>query len=397
MPRNAAYTHHACFPKRLRTAAAAALAFGISCALTLPSSSLPTASPLVPEAAWAVTTEIDAPPDSTQAAIEESARAFDEASTKAAQLEQQIAENSAKITDLEAVLPVQQDRGAQAMRHMYQIQQDSGQLIELVLSAKSFDEFLTSLEYLDSIQRWNQTQINQLKTTQDELAATQEALENAKLAVDEEKDRAQRALVEAQTIREEAQRRAQEEAKAQAEAAQRAQEEAEAKAKAEAAAAAEAEKKEQDATPEAPEQPSGGASSEGSVDSPTPDDADWSSDKASFVSAWSTRIDAYLAGSPLSGQGRTFAEAAWTYGVDPRWSPAISNTESSKGAQCFLSHNAWGWGDVSWDSWEEAINAHVRGLARGYGYTISVDAAKKYCPPNWQHWYNATLAQMNLI
>lgn len=282
---------------------------------------------------------------------------------------------------------------------MYRIQQDSGQLIELVLSAESFDEFLASLEYLDSIQRWNQTQINQLKTTQDELAATQEALENAKLAVDEEKDRAQRALVEAQTIREEAQRRAQEEAKAQAEAAQRAQEEAEAKAKAEAAAAAEAEaeKKEQDASPEASEQPSGGTSSEGGVDSPTPDNADWSSDKASFVSAWSARIDAYLVGSPLSGQGRTFAEAAWTYGVDPRWSPAISNTESSKGAHCFLSHNAWGWGDVSWDSWEEAINAHVRGLARGYGYTISVDAAKKYCPPNWQHWYNATLAQMNLI
>jgi len=26
-----------------------------------------------------------------------------------------------------------------------------------------------------------------------------------------------------------------------------------------------------------------------------------------------------------------------------------------------------------------------------------VEAAKKYCPPNWEHWYNATLAQMNMI
>ena len=59
--------------------------------------------------------------------------------------------------------------------------------------------------------------------------------------------------------------------------------------------------------------------------------------------------------------------------------------------------NAWGWGGCSWGSWEEAIRDHVAGLARGYGYTISVEAAKKYCPPNWEHWYNATLAQMNMI
>ncbi len=31
------------------------------------------------------------------------------------------------------------------------------------------------------------------------------------------------------------------------------------------------------------------------------------------------RIDSYLAGSPLSGQGATFAAAAWDYGVDPRF------------------------------------------------------------------------------
>ncbi len=55
------------------------------------------------------------------------------------------------------------------------------------------------------------------------------------------------------------------------------------------------------------------------------------------------RIDAYLAGSPLEGQGVTFATAAWNNGVDPRWSPAISNTESSKGLYCSGSCNAWGW------------------------------------------------------
>ncbi|WP_224758963.1 CMP-2-keto-3-deoxyoctulosonic acid synthetase [Rubneribacter badeniensis] len=126
-------------------------------------------------------------------------------------------------------------------------------------------------------------------------------------------------------------------------------------------------------------------------------DVDWSVGEDEFVSTWTARIDAYLAGSPLAGQGRTFAEAAWNNGVDPRWSPAISNTESSKGAHCFAPYNAWGWGDSSWSSWEEAINAHVAGLAANYGYSITYAFAVKYCPPNADHWFNATLSQMKLI
>ena len=93
----------------------------------------------------------------------------------------------------------------------------------------------------------------------------------------------------------------------------------------------------------------------------------------------------------------TFAAAAWENGVDPRWSPAISNTESSKGANCFLPYNAWGWGASSFSSWEDAINAHVAGLASGYGYTISVWAAQKYCPPNYSNWFANTLSEMSRI
>ena len=106
-----------------------------------------------------------------------------------------------------------------------------------------------------------------------------------------------------------------------------------------------------------------------------------------------TWLDLTLTGYGLSFIPKLPGLAAWIL----RWSPAISFTESSKGAVCFLPHNAWGWGSVSWDSWEEAIDAHVRGLARGYGYTISLDAARKYCPPNAVAWYERTLGQMNLI
>lgn len=56
-----------------------------------------------------------------------------------------------------------------------------------------------------------------------------------------------------------------------------------------------------------------------------------------------------------------------------------------------------GWGGISWDSWEEAIDAHVRGLARGYGYTVTVAGAQKYCPPNWEHWYNSVCEEMAKI
>lgn len=126
-------------------------------------------------------------------------------------------------------------------------------------------------------------------------------------------------------------------------------------------------------------------------------DVDFSIGKNAFVAEWTARIDKYLAGSPLAGYGSSFAEAAWKYGVDPRWSPAISNTESTKGANCFAWHNAWGWTGGSWPSWEAAIDFHVKGLSNIYGYTISYANAQKYCPPNYDNWYRDTLNEMRKI
>ena len=126
-------------------------------------------------------------------------------------------------------------------------------------------------------------------------------------------------------------------------------------------------------------------------------DVDFSIGREAFIEEWSARINDYLFGSPLSGHGETFAEAAWEAGIDPRWSPAISNTESTKGRVCFKSHNAWGWDQTNWSDWDTAIRAHVAGLARGYGFTISYSYAMRYCPPNYDNWYRDTLNQMQLI
>lgn len=128
------------------------------------------------------------------------------------------------------------------------------------------------------------------------------------------------------------------------------------------------------------------------------DGVDFTIGREEFVKVWGERINNYLAGSPLAGYGETFADAAFEYGVDPRVSPAISNTESTKGANCFRPHNAWGWmGSAGWPDWETAIYAHISGWASGYGYTVTIGAAAAYCPPTYQDWYAKTTYQMTLI
>lgn len=314
-------------------------------------------------------TQIDDEPDDLQKKIEQTAQEYNEALDALEELEQQIEENDIKISILEGELPIQEGKSNDAIKAMYMMQQDGHSLLDMVLSAESLDSFLTNIEYINRIQKSNFEEVSRLNELKEELEETKTTLDEQRIQAEEEAERAEEALEAAKKARaeavERARRLAEEEAKARLE--------AEAKAKAE---AAEAEKEK--------------AKTENG-------DIDWAADKQIFVAEWAPRIDAYLSGSPLAGQGKTFAVAAWNHGVDPRWSPAISCTESSKGRHCFRSHNAWGWGHEGWSSWEEAIDAHVAGLSRGYGYTISVKSAKKYCPPNWEHWYNSTLSEMNKI
>ncbi|WP_241157329.1 hypothetical protein [Adlercreutzia sp. ZJ242] len=343
--------------------------------------------------AHAETTDIEAEADAAQQAIEESARIYNEATEHVAELERQIADNESCISAIEEQLPAQRERSGAALGELYKFQREGSSLIDLMLSAESFQTFLTSVDFLGRVYGTHMGEVEKLLAMTSELDTQKNELATALTQAQEEEARAAQALAEAQEARERAQREAQ----------ARAEEEARAAAEAQAKAEAEQAAKDQAASDAASSASSsaGSASAPSAVPEPvTPpvnDNADWSSDKAAFVSSWAGRIDAYLAGSPLAGQGTTFAEAAWDYGVDPRFSPAISFVESSKGAACFLPYNAWGWGSVSWGSWEEAIDAHVRGLARGYGYTLSEAAAKKYCPPNWQHWYNSVSAEMNKI
>ncbi len=323
------------------------------------------ASVLFPVPARAITSQTEATLTETQEKVEETAAAYDEAVKHLSDLEEQAIENEARIAEIEAKLPEAQDKASRAMRDLYKQQKGTNVLMSFMLNTQSLDELLSTMKYMGMVQDANVEALEELNDLQAELESEKTELATARAQAEQEKQAAEEALAEAQKLREEAQAQADAEAAAEAAALQE--------------AAAEF-GTDVDSIP----QPDSGA-------------VDWNVDQDTFVSQWAPRIDAYLAGSPLEGQGTTFATAAWKYGVDPRWSPAISNTESSKGRHCFKPHNAWGWGSASWSSWEEAIDAHVSGLARGYGYTISVANAKRYCPPNWFNWYNNTLSEMNRI
>lgn len=333
-----------------------------------------------------------------QQRVEEASAAYDDAVAKVEQIQGEIAQNEQQIAELEAQMPAQRERAASSVKTLYKMQQSSNGLVGLILSAEDFNEVITMVTYLSRIQSKNMGELLALGSMSAELTQAQETLGVRHAQASQEAERALEARQEALDAREEVRQQA---------LAQAAAEQAAAQAALEAAARAAAEGNTftnasgQEATVLVATDPS--PNPEPVAPQPTQDEggssqsAEQPSDREAFVSKWAPRIDAYLAGYPLAGYGRTFAEAAWDNNVDPRWSPAISCIESTKGTYCFRDHNAWGWGSVDWPDWDTAIRSHVRGLSTGYGYTISPSAAQKYCPPTWEEWYSSVLSEMDSI
>lgn len=327
-----------------------------------------------------------------QANIEKSNNDYNNATNQVADLQQKIQDNEARIKEIENQLPEQRSRAAASIANTYRMQQGSLGIIDLILSTDNFNDLISLLQYLNIISSRNADAINNLVDLSNELDATKKDLDTQMAEAEKQKQAASDALQEAIDARNALQKQMEEQR-----AAEKAQEEA---------AIAEAQKKAQEShntfTNASGQQtdyvaPSDNSSDNSSDSSNSSSSVDWSDGKSAFVSKWSGRIDAYLSGSPLAGYGSTFAEAAWEYGVDPRFSPAISAVESTKGAYCFRPHNAWGWGSSSWGSWEEAIWAHVAGLASGYDGYLTYSGAAKYNPANPNGWYSAVQANMNMI
>lgn len=254
------------------------------------------------------------------------------------------------IADIEGQLPQLRRSAASAIRTQYKTQcgQDLGWLIDVFADAETLQEVSESIEAHDRVVRSLTDRINALDAKEDELRQAKEDLDGELSAVD---------LTLEQANAELSSRRGDVERLRKSE-------------------------------------------SVGASPSDYPDGlsaVDWSVSRDEFVDEWGRRIDAYLSGYPLSGQGRAFAAAAYDNEVDPRWSPAISCIESTKGSATFRSYNAWGWMGHSFGSWEEAIPRHVAYLKSMYGYTLSVGAARTYCPPTYMSWYGNVLAEMRRI
>lgn len=357
-------------PARTLTCAAIAVAFAVT----------PFA---LPSTAYGVSQETQAELDAAAEQVEASAAAYDEAVEKLEKLQKEIDENEAEIARLEQEIPVQQEAASAAMRDMYKYRQGSNPLVNVMVGSESMSDFITTCAYMDQIQSSNTEAIEELNEMQAELEERRCELDGQKEKLEEEKKAAEEALAEAQALRAEAQ--AQAEAEAAAELAAAAKDTAPA-----------------EGTGVSGENPHSTAKEEGEEvhESVSSGGVNWNMSREEFVNEWSGRIDAYLAGSPLAGYGTAFAEAAWTYGVDPRWSPAIACIESSKGRYCANTCNAWGWTAVgggfrSFGSWEEGIDAHVSYLRSMYGPTLTPGAAQIYCPPTWQDWYNKVGGEMS--
>ncbi len=329
--------------------------------------------------------------------IEQTNESYESASQLVEEVEAKIAANEERIAQIEAELPEKREAAANCMKVQYKLQQGSAGLIELLLSAENFNELISTIQYLDIINSHNNNAIDELVALDEELGQTRLALETEKQQAEASKQEAQESLTAAVSARQQLEQQMAEQA-----AAEEAQRQAAIQA---AAAAAQTTTSSDDASAGTTdsggqttfETETGNTSTVTVPEQTDPGTVDWSSDKSSFVSSWGSRIDNYLAGSPLAGYGRTFAEAAWDYGCDPRLSPAISCIESGKGTYCFKSHNAWGWGSVSWSDWDTAIRAHTKGLASIYGGHLTYSGAQMYCPPNADFWYSSVAAQMELI
>ena len=298
--------------------------------------------------------------------VERTAAEYDQAMDRIDQLNQQIADNEQRISEIEETLPEQQEHSSAAAIKLCTRRKLPLLAFFLEGWCSALKTSSTSLRRSGGVSphlRQQPVRAERLQEMKDELDQTRRSLSQAKKDADTEAANAEQALAAAQEARQEAQRKAQEEAARQAEEAAKVEE---AQAAAEQAAQTEEAGKADDAATDSAsnsqESAGTGESSSGTVDAPSNDGADWTSDRDAFVAQWAGRINAYLAGSPMAGTGETFAEAAWDYGVDPRWSPAISNTESSKGLYCFNSCNAWGWGSASWDNWDDAIRRCRRAL-----------------------------------
>ena len=182
----------------------------VALSATLAFASAPVAG-MAQRTAWAEDIDTNVQADAAQQEVERTAAEYDQAISRIDDLNQQIADNEARIAEIEDTLPTQQERSSAAAVKLYKTQASTPGLLEMVLSSENIVDFFTSLEYVSHIYSSNQAEIKRLSELKDELDQTKRGLSQAKKDADAEAANAEQALSAAQQARQEAQRKAQEE------------------------------------------------------------------------------------------------------------------------------------------------------------------------------------------
>lgn len=189
--------------------------------------------------------------------------------------------------------------------------------MSFLVNTQSLGDFITTCKYTNQITSSSVDEIEELNKMQTELEQNKTELDQAKSQLEGEQKNAEDALAQAQQLRSEAQAKAEQENAAEL-------------AKLEADKAAAAEKI--SGTGVSGNNSNSQATNSNTTIETTPNSPNsGNSDYDSFINEWTSRIDNYLAGSPMAGQGYNFAVAAWNTGVDPRWSPAIACIREQQG------------------------------------------------------------------
>lgn len=337
---------------------------GIACAIAL-------GADVPATCAWAEgesSAELQQQADDAEAVVREKVAAYNEALAKVQDLDARVQKSQADIDDITARLPQMRGRAARSLRELYKMDQDSTGLVGLLLCSEDFESFVANLRYMDGVTRYNTQQVRELVDAQDQLETAKATLEVQRQQAADESDAADQALAEAQQAAADLQAAAD---------AARAAEQAASAAAAGSAVGAQSPQAAIAATNAAARQ-AGVELSSDEDGQPTYDVSDEDA-RAAFVQKWAPRLDAYLAGRPLAGQGATFAEAAWDNCIDPRWSAATSVIESGGGAACFAPYNAYGWlGRGGFESWEQGVREHAAYLRSLYGSSFTPTAAAVY-------------------
>lgn len=368
------------------------------------------------------------------AQIEQATQAYQDATNTVEDLASQIAQSESHATEIEQALPAQRDLAAKSIKQLYLFQQSSPGILDMLLSANDFNEFLTALEYLDAIHDHNTTQVTTLQGMHDDLVQTRATLTMELDAAKQKQSEALKALdtirVSLNSLQQSAAQQSNNDTAQQdtSSALQDAQKIVatlpEPVAQAVSAPAIEPSQQQEDKPQSNKEEEQGQTNPEPEPqqaveqkpeeqkpeeqpapvepETPTAETPSAPQEQAQDpnVASWAARIDAYLSsyGAPLAGHGATFAQAAADYGVDPRLSPAIAIIESGGGKVCFLPHNCWGWGSASWPDWDSAIRGHISGFASIYGSTLSPEGAKAYASMDeWEMWYSLLQSEMASI